>query len=306
MAAPDAAAAAAPAAAVAAAAAPDAAAAVAPAAAAVRALTPVERTCVQVALYRLLAGERSGAAAAGYAGAEHDARLVGALLPPAERAAMLADNAQRLESVVSMMLVRTAELDERLSAEAAAPLDAARQVVLIGAGMDTRAWRLGWRADAPFFEVDSPSVLALKASAMAGGPPPRCARVPVAADASAPAAMLDALRAAGLDASRPVLWLLEGFLGYLAIPAMEALLAALHAASAPGSALVATAPPSPEQRARYDANGSKMHHTTFEEAGETRARLERAGWAAERVVGSAELEARHGAAQFVNIIHCHN
>jgi len=141
---------------------------------------------------------------------------------------------------------------------------------------------------------------------MAGGPPPRCARVPVAADACAPAEMLAALRAAGLDASRPVLWLLEGFLGYLTVPAMEGLLSALHGASAPGSALVATAPPTPGQRARYDASGAKMHHSTFEEVGETRARLERAGWAVERVVDSAELEARYGAAQFVNILHCRN
>jgi hypothetical protein len=51
------------------------------------------------------------------------------------------------------------ELPEGVGFTAVAP---ARQVVLVGAGLDGRAYRLRWRAGSVLFELDSPSVLAFK------------------------------------------------------------------------------------------------------------------------------------------------
>ena len=55
------------------------------------------------------------------------------------------------------------------------------QVVLLGAGMDARAFRLQWRTGARVFEVDLPEVLALKARRL-GCVAPRCIGIPVPAD----------------------------------------------------------------------------------------------------------------------------
>ena len=55
------------------------------------------------------------------------------------------------------------------------------QVVLLGAGMDSRAFRLDWPAGTRLFEIDLPEVLALKRQRL-GAAVPRCTRVEVAID----------------------------------------------------------------------------------------------------------------------------
>lgn len=108
------------------------------------------------------------------------------------------------------------------------------QVVLVAAGMDTRAFRLAWRPGTRLFEVERAEQLARKASRLADAVP-ACERICVVADLTAD--WLTALIAAGFAASEPTLWLLEGVVMYFTAEAVHALLAALSSASAPGSRL---------------------------------------------------------------------
>jgi methyltransferase (TIGR00027 family) len=69
-------------------------------------------------------------------------------------------------------------IDEKL-AEALSELDA---VVILGAGLDTRGYRLAHRSDIPVFEVDLPVNIARKKAVVRralGGPPPSVHLVPV-------------------------------------------------------------------------------------------------------------------------------
>jgi methyltransferase (TIGR00027 family) len=110
------------------------------------------------------------------------------------------------------------------------------QVVLVAAGLDTRAYRLDWPAGTRLYELDQPTVLDFKASAAGGWPePPRCDRVPLPVDLRDdwPARLI----AAGFDPDRPATWLLEGLLVYLTAGESDTLLGRIGALSAPGSRL---------------------------------------------------------------------
>lgn len=109
-----------------------------------------------------------------------------------------------------------------------------RQVVLLAAGMDSRAYRLAWPAGTRLFELDRPEVLAHKAERLAA--PPRCERRAIGVDLGDdwPVALL----AAGFEARERTLWLVEGLLVYLEEPQVRALLARVDALSHPGSALL--------------------------------------------------------------------
>jgi methyltransferase (TIGR00027 family) len=110
-----------------------------------------------------------------------------------------------------------------------------RQVVLLGAGLDTRAYRLPWPQGCTVFEIDQERVLAFKQHTLDTlDATPRARRVVVAADLRR--GWIQALRAAGFDPARPTAWLAEGVLLYLP-PAAERLLTdTVDAHSTPGSA----------------------------------------------------------------------
>jgi len=109
-----------------------------------------------------------------------------------------------------------------------------RQVVLLAAGLDTRAFRLDWPADVTLYEVDAPLVLGFKDMVLASSEArPRCARCTVAADLREDWPL--ALRAAGFDPAQPTAWLAEGLLPYLTDEEKVSLLATVHVLSAPGS-----------------------------------------------------------------------
>jgi methyltransferase (TIGR00027 family) len=97
----------------------------------------------------------------------------------------------------------------------------ADQVVLLGAGMDTRAHRLSWAAGSVVFEVDHPQVLEAKRRVLSGVTV-RCARREVGVDLAHD--WSGALVEAGLDSSRPTMWVAEGLFFYLTAPAVTALL----------------------------------------------------------------------------------
>nr|WP_107120092.1 SAM-dependent methyltransferase [Streptomyces regalis] len=130
------------------------------------------------------------------------------------------------------LAVRTRFFDDHLIAAARS---GCRQVVVLGAGLDTRAYRLDWPAGTHVFEVDLPAVHAFKEQVLAGRTPDVARRTAVAADLAGD--WQEALLAAGFDPGRPTAWLCEGLLFYLAPEAVERLVDTVSELSAPGSSL---------------------------------------------------------------------
>jgi methyltransferase (TIGR00027 family) len=112
-----------------------------------------------------------------------------------------------------------------------------RQVVLLAAGLDARAFRLDWLPGVRVFELDQPAVLSFKDSVLAGlGGTAYCERTAVGVDLRADWA--GALIAAGFDPTAPTAWLAEGLLQYLPAAAEQALFERIQELSAPGSQLL--------------------------------------------------------------------
>jgi methyltransferase (TIGR00027 family) len=112
--------------------------------------------------------------------------------------------------------------------------EAIRQVVLMAAGLDTRAYRLSWPDHARLFELDQPAVLRHKGRILgAAGALPGCARQAVEADLTR--GWTNALVEAGFDPARPAAWLLEGFLLYIPSDGIARLLDEVTDLAAPGS-----------------------------------------------------------------------
>lgn len=111
-----------------------------------------------------------------------------------------------------------------------------RQVVILAAGMDARAFRLAWPPQTGVYELDQPEVLAYKGQIIASeAVRPRAQRHTVAVDLSAE--WVPTLRAAGFQPDRPTAWLAEGLLAYLDEATNEALMRSVYELSAPGSGL---------------------------------------------------------------------
>ncbi|NMH96277.1 SAM-dependent methyltransferase [Pseudonocardia acidicola] len=118
--------------------------------------------------------------------------------------------------------------------------DGIRQVVILAAGLDARAFRLAWPPGTTVYEIDRPTVLEFKQRTLdAHGAVPACERRSVPTDLRDDWAT--ALRAAGFDPARPTAWLAEGLLPYLPARAEEDLFATVHALSAPGSRMAVEA-----------------------------------------------------------------
>lgn len=130
-------------------------------------------------------------------------------------------------------VIRTRFFDDYLTSAIAA---GCRQVMLLAAGLDTRAFRLAWPARTRVFEVDLPDVLAFKDTVLAArNAVPRCERTTVPADLRGD--WTAALAEAGFDRAGPAAWLAEGLLVYLTAAEAERLLTGVSALSAPGSQL---------------------------------------------------------------------
>lgn len=125
--------------------------------------------------------------------------------------------------------VRSRWFDRRIREAATAGVD---QIVIVAAGMDTRAWRLDLPAT-DLYELDRASMLGLKAALLAAVAAPPVRRTPVGVDLTED--WTRALGAAGHDPTRPTCWLAEGLLQYLAAADVHLLLDRITARSAPGS-----------------------------------------------------------------------
>jgi methyltransferase (TIGR00027 family) len=109
-----------------------------------------------------------------------------------------------------------------------------RQVVILAAGLDARAYRLPWPAGTVVYEIDQPEVIAFKTTTLAGlGAEPTADRRTVAIDLRQD--WPTALREAGFDPDRPTAWIAEGLLGYLPPEAQDRLLDNVTALSTAGS-----------------------------------------------------------------------
>jgi methyltransferase (TIGR00027 family) len=109
------------------------------------------------------------------------------------------------------------------------------QVVILAAGMDSRAYRLDLPAGTAVFELDRPEVLGLKERLLTGCEP-RCSRHAVGVDLATD--WTASLLGAGFVPERPTCWLVEGLTQYLVEPDVHGLLDRLTALSAPGGRLL--------------------------------------------------------------------
>jgi methyltransferase (TIGR00027 family) len=111
----------------------------------------------------------------------------------------------------------------------AAPL--VRQVVIVAAGLDARAFRLPLSPDTTVFEIDRNDVLDVKETLVNQARlAPRCSRVTVVADILDPE-WISGLADRGWDPGRSTLWILEGLLIYLGHDERVRLLSQLSTAS---------------------------------------------------------------------------
>ena len=110
------------------------------------------------------------------------------------------------------LAIRTRFIDDFL--QAALPRSEARQLVILAAGLDARAYRLAFPAGTRVFELDRPEVLAFKDETLAQlGARPSCERIAIPLDLTQPFG--PALRAAGFDPEQRSVWVVEGLLPYL-------------------------------------------------------------------------------------------
>ena len=112
-----------------------------------------------------------------------------------------------------------------------------RQVILLGAGMDARAFRLAWPPSTVLFELEQAGVLQLKEELLVSiGARPTCNRSTLNLDLVEDE--LEAkLTAAGFDPNSPAVWLAEGLFCYLEEATVLKTIRSLSRLSAPGSRL---------------------------------------------------------------------
>lgn len=128
------------------------------------------------------------------------------------------------QSMAWSMVVRTVLMDEIILRCIA---QGARTVVNLGAGLDTRAFRLALPHELCWFDVDFPEMVAHRCACLEGETP-ACRHTHIAADLSDAAAREEVLAAARASGG-PLLVIAEGLLVYLAQEQVSSLAQQLHA-----------------------------------------------------------------------------
>lgn len=172
------------------------------------------------------------------------------------------------------------------------------QIVVFGAGLDTRPWRLTElptisedSSEAPvsephlasYFEIDFPEIFDFKRSVLESATPPAVLSPgcfssyrAVSADVTIPS-WPEALIKSGFDASKRTLWIMEGFSNYLTEEELIAVMSAVAELSAPGSLLTSTyvtSQPKPATKASSDSKQQPYRFFTEDPL----AFCERFGW----------------------------
>lgn len=148
------------------------------------------------------------------------------------------------EHFVNFQAARTKYFDEYFRRAADAGV---RQVVVLAAGLDSRAYRLDWPAATTIFELDQPQVLEFKREVITDhGAQPRAERREIGVDLRED--WPQALRDGGFDAAKPSAWIAEGLLIYLPAAAQEQLFTGIDRLAGHGShvAVEDGAPMNPE------------------------------------------------------------
>lgn len=167
----------------------------------------------------------------------------------------------------------------------------ATQLVVLGAGLDTRAIRLDAIGDVRAFEIDHPSTQRYKVARLdaAGSPSPAAKELVRVAIDFERERLEDALPRAGFDREARSFWIWEGVTVYLTPEAIDASLRAIAALSPPGSRVALTYSEALGARARsipgwtgpLALGGSWVigePFRTFLDRRELRARLDSAGF----------------------------
>jgi methyltransferase (TIGR00027 family) len=132
--------------------------------------------------------------------------------------------------------LRTASIDDVVRDAVA---DQVTQVVVLGAGLDTRAWRMPELEHAAVFELDYPSTQAYKRPRIEPLPP--LARevhfLPIDFERQGPDKVLEGT---SFRRDQRSLWICEGVSQFLTHAAVDAVLDGVARASAPGSSLLLT------------------------------------------------------------------
>lgn len=144
-------------------------------------------------------------------------------------------NAAKLENHINRLALRTAKIDSLLSDF----FGCIKQLVIVGAGLDTRAFNMSGTDDIAIFEVDFPHVLAFKAARLRGIPITFRERTEIGCDFTTEA-FLELLSRSAFRSTEPTIWLIEGVLVYLTAAQIAGVNRTLQMLSAPGSRLIAT------------------------------------------------------------------
>lgn len=201
------------------------------------------RTAEHVALFRAIESARPASERL------FDDPLAARFIRPRLRAVAAASRVGPLRRVITAAIdrrwpgprefavVRTRMIDD---ATAAALEAGAEQIVILGAGYDSRAYRLPAARAVDVFEVDHPATQAAKRrviEAVCGGVPTHVRFVAIDFDRDPLGATLGA---AGLRADALTLFLWEGVLSYLSPEAIDATLGWMASATRPHSRVVFT------------------------------------------------------------------
>ena len=118
---------------------------------------------------------------------------------------------------------------------------ASAQVVILAAGLDSRAYRLEWPAGTVIFEIDQPKVLEYKTLDPGGARRRAAGRLPSGRRRPARRLGRRARSTRASTASQPTAWLAEGLLPYLPSDAQDRLFDIVTELSAPGSRIAVEA-----------------------------------------------------------------
>jgi len=164
---------------------------------------------------------------------------LGATLSGLERAAarwpgLVSVSAMASLGLVDHVVLRTLAIDQAVQH---ASVRGVRQLVILGAGLDARAHRMGCLGETTVFEVDYPSTQAYKQARAAHLPveAARIERVPIDFEHER---LRDGLARSSHDPSVPTCFIWEGVTMYLPRIATASTLADIGAASSSGSSLI--------------------------------------------------------------------
>ncbi|BBY80544.1 SAM-dependent methyltransferase [Mycolicibacterium pulveris] len=137
----------------------------------------------------------------------------------------------RIRSIADYAASRTKWFDEFFIAAGAYGIE---QMVILAAGLDSRAWRLPWVEETVVYEIDRPDVLAFKAETLrANDVQPGARYVQVAVDLQQD--WPKALRDAGFDDTEPLALAAEGLLSDLPAEGRDLLFERVQELSVSGS-----------------------------------------------------------------------